>query len=112
MTMVDTNGLYRQGRSALGFQGIQASGDCGLPGVWRFACIGCAREADQLERIVLTVPAASAAGFIPVKVTRPVKRADDPPIRIEVCKSPTQIVVEGPMANAAACARWLRDVQG
>lgn len=62
--------------------------------------------------IVQTVAATSAPGFIPVKVTRPVKRADDPPIRIEVRKGPTQIVVEWPMANAAACARWLRDVLG
>ena len=65
--------------------------------------------------IVQTVPAAAAAStpkFIPVKVTRPLKRDDDRPIRIEVRKGPTQIVVEWPMTNPTACAAWLRDLLG
>jgi transposase-like protein len=62
--------------------------------------------------IVQTVPAAPTPKFIPVKVARPVKRDDDRPIRIEVRKGSTQIVVEWPMTNPAACAAWLRDLLG
>ena len=65
--------------------------------------------------IVQTVPAAAAAPtpkFIPVKVAPPVKPNDDPPIRIEVRKGSTQIVVEWPMTNAASCVGWLRELLG
>ena len=69
----------------------------------------------SVASIVQTVPAAAAAPtpkFIPVKVARPVKRDDERPIRIEVRKGSTQIVVEWPMTNPAACAAWLRDLLG
>ena len=62
--------------------------------------------------IVQTVPAVPAPKFIPVKVTRPLKRDVDPPIRIEVRKGSTQIVVEWPMTNAASCVGWLRELLG
>jgi transposase len=62
--------------------------------------------------IVETIPATPAPTFIPVKVTRPVKHDSDAPIRIEVRKGSTQIVVEWPMANSAACVLWLRELLG
>ena len=62
--------------------------------------------------IVQTVPATSEATFVPVKVARPAKRDNGAPIRIEVRKGATQIVVEWPAANAAACSAWLRDLVG
>ena len=62
--------------------------------------------------IVQTVPAVPTPKFIPVKVTRPVKRDDGPPIRIEVRKGSTQIVVEWPMTNPTACVGWLRELLG
>ena len=62
--------------------------------------------------IVQIVPTAAAAEFIPVKVTRPAKRDDEGPIRIEVGKGLTQVVVEWPMESSAACAGWLRDLLG
>ena len=62
--------------------------------------------------IVQTIPAAPAPKFVPVKVAQPAKRDDDPPIRIEVRKGSTQIVVEWPMTNPAACVGWLRELLG
>ena len=62
--------------------------------------------------IVQTVAADAAPTFIPVRVTRPVKRDGEAPIRIKVRKGSTQIVVEWPMTNPAACVGWLRDLLG
>ncbi len=62
--------------------------------------------------LVQTVPAAPVPKFIPVKMSEPVKRDDERPIRIEVRKGSTQIVVEWPMTNPTACAAWLRDLLG
>ena len=62
--------------------------------------------------IVQTIPAEPAPEFIPVKVARPVKRGDDAPIRIEVRKGATQIVVVWPMTSSAACVVWLRGLLG
>jgi len=62
--------------------------------------------------IVQTIPAEPAPKFIPVKVARPAKRDEGAPIRIEVRKGSTQIVVEWPMTNSAACVAWLRDLLG
>jgi transposase-like protein len=69
-------------------------------------------SAASIVQTVLAAPAASTAKFIPVKVSEPVKRDDERPIRIEVRKGPTQIVVEWPVTSAAACAAWLRDLLG
>ncbi len=51
-------------------------------------------SAASIVQTVPAAPAASTAKFIPVKVSEPVKRGDERPIRIEVRKGPTQIVVE------------------
>ena len=69
-------------------------------------------SAASIVQTVPAAPAASTAKFIPVKVSEPVKRDDERPIRIEVRKGPTQIVVEWPVTSAAACAAWLRDLLG
>lgn len=75
-------------------------------------CVKSAAAKASAASIVQMVPAAPAPAFIPVKVTPPATRADDPPIRIEIRKGPTQIAVEWPMAHASACAAWLRDLLG
>ena len=62
--------------------------------------------------IVQTVAADAAPTFIPVRVTRPVKRDGETPIRIKVRKGSTQIVVEWPAAISASCGVWLRDLLG
>ena len=62
--------------------------------------------------IVQTVAADAAPTFIPVRVTRPVKRDGEAPIRIKVRKGSTQIVVEWPAAISASCGVWLRDLLG
>ena len=69
-------------------------------------------SAASIVQTVPAAPAASTAKVIPVKVSEPVKRDDERPIRIEVRKGPTQIVVEWPVTSAAACAAWLRDLLG
>ena len=62
--------------------------------------------------IVQTIPGQAAPTFVPVRVGRPMKCDDDAPIRIKVRKGSTQIVVEWPMTNPAACVGWLRDLLG
>ena len=89
---------------------------CQAPGV-SLASVALEKRINAKARaaaasIVQTVPAVAAPKFIPVKVTRPVKRDADPPIRIEVRKGSTQIVVEWPMTNAASCVGWLRELLG
>ena len=69
-------------------------------------------SAASIVQTVPAAPAASTAKVIPVKVSEPVKRDDERPIRIEVRKGPTQIVVEWPGTSAAACAAWVRDLLG
>lgn len=62
--------------------------------------------------IVQTIGSEAAPTFIPVRVTRPVKRDGETPIRIKVRKGSTQIVVEWPAAISASCGVWLRDLLG
>jgi len=62
--------------------------------------------------IVQTSGPAASPTFIPVSVTRRVKRDGESPIRIKVRKGSTQIVVEWPAAISATCGVWLRDLLG
>ena len=66
----------------------------------------------DLAAYMKTVAADAAPTFIPVRVTRPVKRDGETPIRIKVRKGSTQIVVEWPAAISASCGVWLRDLLG
>ncbi|WP_235953537.1 IS66-like element accessory protein TnpA [Noviherbaspirillum galbum] len=53
--------------------------------------------------------AASAASFVPVPLPA-AGIAACPELRIELCRGPVKAIVSWPLAEAAQCAAWLREV--
>ena len=70
------------------------------------------KSAEAKAAAASIVQTVAAPTFIPVRVTRRVKRDGEAPIRIKVRKGSTQIVVEWPAAISASCGVWLRDLLG
>ena len=54
------------------------------------------------------VPIPAMPSFVPVPLAEGATRE----IAIEVCRGPVTVRVQWPVAQAAACAGWLRDVLG
>jgi transposase len=100
---------------------------CRQPGV-SLASVALARglNANLLRRWVVDaevgttrLPATEpSARFVPVRVTKSaVAKTDraprsDPPIRIELRKDQTQVIIEWPVTQPAACVVWLKELLG
>jgi transposase len=66
------------------------------------------REAEVPPAKALAKAAAVASTFVPVQLPDPVAPAGD--IRIDVRRGATTITVAWPMAAAAECASWMREL--
>jgi transposase len=66
------------------------------------------REAEMPPTKALAKAAPATTTFVPVQLPEPVAAADA--IRIEVRRGTTTITVAWPMAAAAECAGWMREV--
>ena len=68
------------------------------------------REAEMLptKALARAAPAPATATFVPVQLPEPVAPADA--IRVEVRRGGTTITVAWPMAAAAECAGWMREL--
>ena len=66
------------------------------------------REAEMPPTKALAKAAPATTTFVPVQLPEPVAHADA--IRIEVRRGTTTITVAWPMAAAAECAGWTREV--
>lgn len=65
------------------------------------------REA-ELPQAVAAKPAAVASTFVPVRMPEPVAQPTE--IRIDVRRGATTVTVSWPMAAAAECAGWMREL--
>lgn len=66
------------------------------------------REAELPQAVVTAQPAAAASTFVPVRMPEPVEQPTA--IRIDVRRGATTITVSWPMAAAAECAGWMREL--
>lgn len=66
------------------------------------------READMPAARAVTKVAAVAQTFLPVQLPEPAAAAGE--IRIEVRRGATTVTVAWPMAAAAECAGWMREL--
>lgn len=66
------------------------------------------REAELPQAVVTAQPAAAASTFVPVRMPEPVEQPAE--IRIDVRRGATTITVSWPMAAAAECAGWMREL--
>jgi transposase len=66
------------------------------------------REAELPQAMVTAQPAAAASTFVPVRMPEPVAQPAE--IRIDVRRGATTITVSWPMAAAAECAGWMREL--
>lgn len=66
------------------------------------------REAELPQAVVTVQPAAAASTFVPVRMPEPVEQPAE--IRIDVRRGATTITVSWPMAAAADCAGWMREL--
>jgi transposase len=66
------------------------------------------REAEVRPATALTRSAPLASAFVPVRLPDPVALAGE--IRIDVRRGATTITVAWPMAAAAECASWMREL--
>ncbi len=96
----------------------EAVAACGQAGV-SLASVALARglNANLLRRWVveagdakMPVKRQARPAFIPVRVEPPSKAKSGAPIRIEVRKGSTQIVIEWPVTHPGACVRWLKEL--
>jgi transposase len=65
-------------------------------------------EASGAPESVQSATGAEGAAFLPVALSSPPKGGA--PIRIEVRRGSTQVTVQWPIAAAAECGRWLREL--
>ncbi|WP_198972998.1 transposase [Xylophilus sp. ASV27] len=66
------------------------------------------REAELPQAVVRGKPAAGASTFVPVRVPAPIAQPTE--IRIDVRRGARTITVSWPMAAAAECAYWMREL--
>jgi len=66
------------------------------------------REAELPQAVATAQPAAAASTFVPVRMPEPVAQPTE--IRIDVRRGATTITVSWPMAAAAECAGWTREL--
>lgn len=66
------------------------------------------REAELPAGKTLTKAAAAAPAFVPVRLPEPVTPVGE--IRIELRRGATTVTVGWPVAAAAECAQWVREV--
>jgi len=66
------------------------------------------RDAEMPPAKAIAKPVPSASTFLPVRLPDPAAPVGD--IRIEVRRGATTITVAWPMAAAAECAGWMRDL--
>ena len=66
------------------------------------------REAEMPPAKALAKPAPAVPTFVPVRLPDPVAPAGE--IRIDVRRGATTITVAWPMAAAAECAGWMREL--
>jgi len=91
---------------------------CKQPGV-SLASVALARRlnANLLRRWVVEAGGARMpvrkqvrAAFVPVQVEPPATAKSEAPIRIEIRKGTTQVLVEWPTTHPAACVVWLKEL--
>ena len=97
----------------------EAVAACRVPGM-SMAAVALARgmNANLLRRWVIEaegrtrrpqMPATPA--FVPVRVSKtPPAITSDPPIRIQLHQGSTEVTIEWPMTQPAACVVWLREL--
>ncbi|MCX7057553.1 MAG: transposase [Proteobacteria bacterium] len=96
----------------------EAVAACKQPGVsLASVALGRRLNANLLRRWVVEAGGAKMPvrkqlrpAFVPVRVEPPPAVKSEPPIRIELRKGTTQVLVEWPTAHAAACVRWLKEL--
>ena len=66
------------------------------------------REVELPQAVVTAQPAAAASTFVPVRMPEPVAQPAE--IRIDVRRGATTITVSWPLAAAAECAGWMREL--
>jgi transposase len=66
------------------------------------------REAELPAATTLTKVAPTAPAFVPVQLPAPVAPAGE--IRIDLCRGATTVTVAWPIAAAADCAQWIREL--
>jgi len=68
----------------------------------------CVREAELPVAMAVSTVASAAPAFVPVQLPPPAAAVAD--IRIEVRRGTTTVTATSPMAAAADCAGWMRDL--
>jgi len=98
----------------------EAVAACKQPGV-SLAAVALARRlnANLLRRWVVEADSAKMPvrkqvrpAFVPVRVAPPPAAKSEPPIRIEIRKGTTQVLVDWPTTHSAACVLWLKELLG